>query len=58
MTADAYATAFMVMGMENAKSFLQENQDLRLEVFLIYDENGIWKTFASNGVRDLIEQFH
>jgi thiamine biosynthesis lipoprotein len=58
MTADAYATAFMVMGTEKAKRFLSENQDLGLEVFFIYDENGSWKTFASAGILNSIEQFH
>lgn len=58
MTADAYATAFMVMGTENAKRFLAENKDLSLEVFFIYSENGNWKTFASDGIRNSIEQFH
>ena len=47
MTADAYATAFMVMGLEKSKQFLSENKDLNLEVFFIYDENGIMKTYSS-----------
>jgi thiamine biosynthesis lipoprotein len=58
MTADAYATAFMVMGTEKAKRFLAKNKDLGLEVFFIYDENGSWKTFASDAIRNSIEQFH
>jgi thiamine biosynthesis lipoprotein len=47
MTADAYATAFMVMGLEKSKQFLSENKDLNLEVYFIYDENGEWKTYSS-----------
>ncbi|MCW3090188.1 MAG: FAD:protein transferase [Ferruginibacter sp.] len=47
MTADAYATAFMVMGLENSKQFLSEHTNLHLEVFFIYDENGAWKTYTS-----------
>jgi thiamine biosynthesis lipoprotein len=47
MTADAYATAFMVMGVEKAKEFLVEHKELGLEVFFIYDENGVMKTFAT-----------
>ncbi len=50
MTADAYATALMVMGTEKAialDSALDE-----IEVFLIYsDENGDFKTFASEGLK-------
>jgi FAD:protein FMN transferase len=56
MTADAYATAFMVMGVERVKAFLEENQDLKLEVFLIYDESGQWKTFTSRGLINAIEE--
>lgn len=47
MTADAYATSFMVMGLEKSKQFLSENKDLDLEVFFIYDDNGVWKTYAT-----------
>ena len=47
MTADAYATSFMVMGLEKSKQFLLENKDLGLEVFFIYDENGISKKYAT-----------
>lgn len=47
MTADAYATSFMVMGLEKSKQFLSENKDLGLEVFFIYDENGTWKKYAT-----------
>ncbi len=37
MTADAYATAFMVMGMEKAKRFTEQRNDL--DAFFIYSEN-------------------
>jgi thiamine biosynthesis lipoprotein len=47
MTADAYATSFMVMGLEKSKQFLLENNDLGLDVFFIYDDNGVWKTYAT-----------
>lgn len=47
MTADAYATSFMVMGLEKSKQFLSENKDLDLEVFFIYDDNGVWKKYAT-----------
>ena len=47
MTADAYATAFMVMGLEKSKQFLSENKDLNLEVFFIYDDHGVSKTYTS-----------
>lgn len=55
MTADAYATAFMVMGLEKAKQFLTEHQNLELDVFFIYDEGGQWKTYATKYVADNLE---
>ena len=56
ITADAYATAFMIMGLERSKQFLADNKYLELEVFFIYDENGNWKTYASESLKDLIEK--
>ena len=56
MTADGYATAFMVMGMEKAKQFLLENKEPRLEVFFIYDDNGAWKTYSSETLKEWIEE--
>ncbi len=55
MTADAYATSFMVMGLERSKQFLEENKDLNLEVFFIYDENNIWKTYTSESLKNRIK---
>ena len=56
MTADAYATAFMVMGLERSKQFLAENKDLNLEVFFIYNENNAWKTYTSESLKTRIKQ--
>lgn len=55
MTADAYATVFMVMGLERSKQFLAEHKELQLEVFFIYDENGVWKTYSSETLKQWIE---
>ncbi|MFA5301758.1 MAG: FAD:protein FMN transferase [Bacteroidales bacterium] len=49
MSADAYATAFMVMGLESSKSFLNKNP--HLGAFLIYDENGVFKTYATKNIQ-------
>lgn len=39
--ADAYATAFMVIGIERTKDFLSKNKDLNLKVVLLYNnDNG------------------
>ncbi|HKK38547.1 MAG TPA: FAD:protein FMN transferase [Cryomorphaceae bacterium] len=53
--ADAFATAFMVLGMEGTKGFMADHPEMNLEVFLIYDENGEVKTYASEGLKDVIE---
>lgn len=55
-TADAYATAFMVMGLEKAKIFLSEHGELQLEVFFIYDENGVWRTYNSETLKEWIKE--
>jgi thiamine biosynthesis lipoprotein len=49
MSADAFATAFMVMGLESSKTFLNKNPDV--DAFLIYDENGVFKTYATNNIQ-------
>ncbi len=47
--ADAYATAFMVLGVEESKKIVQSNPDL--EVLFIYsDKNGQLKTYVSKGL--------
>jgi FAD:protein FMN transferase len=56
MTADAYATAFMVMGLDKAKQFLAENKNLDLDVLFIYDENGLSKTYMSTGFEEYVER--
>lgn len=58
MIADAYATAFMVMGLEKAKAFLASSKNPGLEVFFIYDENGTWKTFSSEKLRTGLSEIH
>jgi thiamine biosynthesis lipoprotein len=53
--ADGYATAFMVMGMEQTKKFLSSNPELHLEVYLVAstgkDAHEIWMT---EGFKSLI----
>lgn len=51
--ADAFATAFMVMGMEKAKQVLQEQS--QLDAYFIYsDEEGNYQTWSSTGFDALI----
>ncbi len=54
MSADAYATAFMIMGLDRSKEFLQKNDDLNLDVFFVYELKGKWKTFQTEGIRNQI----
>jgi thiamine biosynthesis lipoprotein len=56
MTADAYATTFMVMGLERSKQFLLDNKDLGLQVHFVYDENGHWRTHTSQELKEWIEE--
>jgi thiamine biosynthesis lipoprotein len=55
-SADAFATAFMVMGVEKTKLFLEMHPELKLDVYLIYDANGKFKTWSSEGIRELIDE--
>lgn len=55
MTADAYATAFMVMGIEKSKQFLSSHAEIGLEVYFIYDDNGKLKTFTSPSLQQWVE---
>jgi len=53
--ADAYATAFMVMGLEKSLKFLEKEK--KLEAFFIYnDESGKLKTHSTEGIKQLIEE--
>ncbi len=52
--ADAYATVFMVVGLEKSKEIL--NKRIGLEGLLIYsNENGDLQTFITDGLSDYIE---
>jgi FAD:protein FMN transferase len=52
-TADAFATALMVLGLERSLEFLKENKELA--AFFIYsDNNGNLKTFATEGMKKIL----
>lgn len=54
MTADALATAFMVMGHERTIELLKENTGI--DAYLIYtNEDGKLETYATLGVKDKID---
>lgn len=53
--ADGYATAFMVMGTEKAKTFIQTNKNLNLSVYLISsDSTGKWTTWQTEDFEKFI----
>ena len=53
MLADAYATAFMVMGVKKTKQFVASNPEI--EIYLVYTGNdGAWKTFVSPNMQNRI----
>lgn len=55
MTADAYATAFMVMGYKKAKKMVQD--DKNLEAYLIFsNDNGEMLTWVSEGMVNSVSQ--
>jgi FAD:protein FMN transferase len=55
ITADAYATAFMVMGVDKGKEFLKKHP--HLEVYFIYTApDGSMKTFYTKGFEKLLKK--
>lgn len=51
--ADAFATAFMVLGMEGARQILQRQPQLEA-YFICSDEQGNYKTWCTEGFRKLL----
>lgn len=52
--ADAFATAFMVLGLEQAKQVLKHQT--QLDAYFIYsDEQGHYQTWCTEGFKDLIQ---
>jgi len=53
MMADAYATAFMVVGVEKSKEMLKSRKDL--EAYLIYtNDKGKYTTYSTPGMRKYV----
>jgi len=52
ISADAYATACMVLGVEGAKFLLEQNPEL--EGMLIFDENGKINTYSTQGFERIL----
>ncbi|HEY8511517.1 MAG TPA: FAD:protein FMN transferase [Cyclobacteriaceae bacterium] len=54
MTADAWATAFMVMGEERARQILDARDDINAFLTFSQDDGSIG-TFATGGLRDILK---
>ncbi len=53
MTADAYATAFMVLGLEQSKEIISRDD---IEGILVYrDDSGSLKSYVSQGIQSFVE---
>ena len=51
--ADAYATAFMVMGVKETMEFISKNQELNIHVYLLFDNpSGRIERIYSKGMED------
>ena len=55
MTADALATAFMVMGLKEAEAFANANPEIDA-CFIYSGENGEFKTFFTEGMKKYISR--
>jgi thiamine biosynthesis lipoprotein len=57
INADAFATAFLVMGLEKTKAFLETHPNLGLEIYLIFDSGSDeLSTYASPRMKEWVEE--
>lgn len=54
ITADAFATAFMVVGLDSAKVLIEKYPEL--EGYFIYDDNGEYKVYYTAGMEQCIQE--
>ncbi|SDE00699.1 thiamine biosynthesis lipoprotein [Dyadobacter soli] len=55
ITADGYDTAFIVMGLEATKTFLENRKDI--DAYMLFtNEEGHLTSFATDGIKDLIQE--
>ena len=55
MTADAYATAFMVMGLERAKEMTEQHPEL--DAYFIYsDDKGNYQNYMTDGMKKFVRE--
>lgn len=49
--SDAFATVFMLLGLEGTKDFIEQHPELGLDVFLIYDFENTYQTYFTEGLK-------
>lgn len=54
--ADAYATAFMVMGLLNSMNFVNNHPDLELNAYFVFDAGGTMNTSMTKGFEKYIKK--
>lgn len=54
MSADSYATALMAMGLEKAKELI--NSSDYLQAYIVYDEDGEWKSFITVQMKEIMDE--
>ena len=54
MSADAYATSFMVMGLDKAAAFVEDNPQLHA-YFIYADSTGNLRTYQTKGLEQYID---
>jgi len=55
MTADAFATTFMVLGLDKSIELIDHHPEL--EAYFIYsDKEGVFKVKSTPGIEDIIEE--
>ena len=52
--AEAFATALMVMGPDEARDFVEVNPNQSLEAYFLYEKDGKLKTYASPGLAQIM----
>jgi len=54
--AEAFATALMVMGPDEARDFVEVNPNVSLEAYFLYEQDGKLKTYASPGLAQIMAE--
>lgn len=55
--ADAYATVFMVLGLEESIAFLKNHPELNLEAYFVYsDADGTYKSHFTEGMKGIVKE--